>query len=375
MDMCKGIRRAVRDIPQYVPGKPIDEQARELGLERLTKLGTNETATGPSPLALEAIGRSLAEIHRYPDDTNYDLARALADKLKVDPQELLIGTGADEVILLLGQLFLDPGDECLFAFPSFPVYRKAARVMGAVPVESPLRDLHIDVEDLLGRVTPRTKLVFVCNPNNPTGHLLGGDEIRFFLDHLPEHVFAVIDEAYAEFVTHSNFVDGISLFREGRCLAAIRTFSKIYGLAGLRIGYAVLPKALSTMAYNIRNGYNINCLAQHAALAALKDHQHVTRTQHVTWDGRSQLAAGLTDMGLAPIASETNFVCTGVPHSADEIYQRLLARGFVIRPLSGFGLKNHIRISVGTREENRAVLEALSAVMAEDWGHQKEARP
>jgi histidinol-phosphate aminotransferase len=312
---------------------------------------------------MEAIRRNLADSHRYPDDTNRELAAALAAHLQVAPGQLLLGTGADEVIMLLGQLFLDPGDECLFAFPSFPVYRKAARLMDATPVECPLRDLRIDVDDLLACVTPRTKLVYLCNPNNPTGHLVPGADIRRFLDRLPAHVFPVIDEAYAEFVTDENVTHGVDLFREGRSLAAIRTFSKIYGLAGLRVGYAVLPAELSGIAYHIRNGYNINRLAQHAALAALSDHEHVARTRETVFQGRARLTEGLAALGLEPIPSQTNFVCVEVGCPAEEIYRRMLKRGFIIRPLAGFGLANHIRISVGTPEENDAVLNALADVL------------
>lgn len=318
---------------------------------------------GPSPMALQAIRKHLDIVHRYPDDTSYYLTRALAKKLGVKPAEILLGNGADEVLLLLGQMFLDPGDECVFAFPSFTVYRKAALVMAAVPVESPLKNLCIDVDDILRRITPRTKLIFLCNPNNPTGHLISGDKIQYFLDNLPSHVFPVIDEAYKEFVSSENFIDGVSLFREGRCLAAVRTFSKIYGLAGLRIGYAVVPEELSSLATNIRNSFNINQLAQHAALAAMEDEEHVARTIDLTFKGRNQLESGLTKMGLKPITSQTNFVCADAHRNAEEIHQQLMARGFIIRPLTAFALPTHIRITVGTSAENKQVLTELEGVL------------
>ena len=363
MTKLKGIRKALIGIPPYVPGKPVEEVARELGITNVCKLASNESVTGPSPLALEAIRSHLADVHRYPDDTSYYLTRSLAGKLRVRPEEILLGNGADEVLLLLGQMFLDPGDECVFAFPSFTVYRKATRVMAAVPVESPLKGFRIDVKDILRRITSRTKMVFLCNPNNPTGHLLPGDEIRYFLDNLPDHVFPVIDEAYKEFVSSPDFLDGVSLFREGRSLGAVRTFSKIYGLAGLRVGYAVVPEELSSLATSIRNSFNINRLAQHAALAALEDEKHVARTIALTAEGRRQLEEGLSKVGLKPIPSQTNFVCADSHRNAEEIHRQLLARGFIIRPLTAFALPTYIRITVGTIEENSRVLKELEEVL------------
>jgi len=354
------IRPAIRNIPPYVPGKSINEAARELGLARFIKLASNESVAGPSPLAVEAIQRNLANIHRYPEDSSYDLKRALARKHGVQPGNILLGTGADEVLLLLGQLFLESGDECLFPYPSFSLYRRSALVMGGVPVESPLRDGRIDVEELLRRVTPRTKLVFLCNPNNPTGHLLPGSEVLAFLDRLPEHVFPVIDEAYAEFVDDPGFRDAVGMFRQGYQLAAIRTFSKIYGIAGLRVGYAVVPEELSVTADGIRNSFNVNSLAQAAALAALEDREHVERTLQATFAGRQQLAEGLEALGLKPVPSQTNFVCVGIRRDAQELFQRLLRRGLIVRPLASFSMPQHIRITVGTRGENSELLAALA---------------
>jgi histidinol-phosphate aminotransferase len=355
-----GIRPAIRDIPPYIPGKSIAEVQRELGLKHIVKMASNESVVGPSPLAVAAIQRSLADIHRYPEDSSHDLKQALARKHGVQPGNILLGTGADEVLLLLGQLFLEPGDECLYPYPSFSLYRKSALVMGGVPVESPLRDERIDVEELLRRVTPRTKLVFLCNPNNPTGHLLPSAEVLSFLQRLPAHVFPVIDEAYAEFIDDPDFRDAAGMFRQGYQLAAIRTFSKIYGIAGLRVGYALVPEELSRTADGIRNSFNINSLAQVAALAALEDRDHVRRTREATFAGRKQLAEGLEALGLKPIPSQTNFVCVGIQREAQEMFQRLLARGLIIRPLASFSMPRHIRITVGTRSENSELLAALA---------------
>jgi len=363
MRSCR-IRQTIKDIPPYIPGKSINEVARELGLKHITKLASNESVIGPSPLAMKAIKKHLREIHRYPEDSSYDLKQALARHHGVKAENIIMGTGADEVLLLLGHLFLAPGDECLYPFPSFTLYRKSTLAMAGVPVESPLRDFRIDVDDMLSRVTPKTRLAFLCNPNNPTGHLVPGDQVVSFLERLPEHVFPVIDEAYAEFVTDPRFQDGVGLFRKGYHLASVRTFSKIYGIAGLRVGYAVVPPDLSIAVNGIRNSFNINCLAQAAALAALGDARHVARTKSATFAGRDQLFKGLHDMGLHPIPSETNFVCVGVNRSAEEVSKLLLHRGLIIRPLTGFSMPSHIRITAGTPRENRAVLEALAAVLA-----------
>lgn len=357
------MRQAIRDIPAYVPGKTVDELARELGLGPLTRLASNENPLGPSPRAVEAAARALSEAHRYPDDTCAGLRRALARHLGVDDGCIMVGTGADDVLLMLGHLFLDPGDECLFAHPSFPVYRKSALAMAAVPVESPLRGWRIDVEDLLARVSARTRLVFLCNPNNPTGLLVPPREVSSFLDRLPGHVFPVIDEAYAEFVAEEGFVDGVRLFREGRPLAAVRTFSKIGGIAGLRVGYAVVPPEVRVAADSIRNSYNISRPAQAAAEAALEDSAYIERTRALTLAGREQLSRGMQELGLAPLPSQTNFVCVEVDRSADEVSQHLFRRGIVIRSLSGFGMPRHIRVTVGTGEQNEMVLAALATAL------------
>jgi histidinol-phosphate aminotransferase len=358
------IRRAISDIPPYIPGKTIGEVARELGLTRVTKLASNESAVGPSPLAVRAVRNHLREIHRYPEDSSRELKEALAHHHDVKPENIILGTGADEVLLLLGHLFLDPGDECLYPSPSFPLYRKSTLAMAGVPVESPLRDFRIDIDDMLKRVTPKTKLAFLCNPNNPTGHLVPGDQVVSFLQRLPEHVFPVIDEAYAEFVTDPLFQDGIGLFRRGFTLAAVRTFSKIYGIAGLRVGYAVVPPELGIASNGIRNSFNISGLAQAAALAALGDERHVARTRSVTFAGRDQLFKGLRGMGLEPISSESNFICVGINRSADEVSNLLLRKGLIIRPLSGYSMPKHIRITAGSARENTAVLRALAEVLA-----------
>jgi histidinol-phosphate aminotransferase len=358
------IRAAIKEIPPYIPpAKTVGEVARELGVSRLTKLGSNESAAGPSPLAMKAIRKTLRQIHRYPEDSSRDLRRALAARHGVEPENIIVGTGADELLLHLGHLFLDPGDECVYPAPSFPLYRKSTLAMAGVPVESPLRDLHIDVEDMLRRVTAKTKLAFLCNPNNPTGHLVPGEEVVSFLDRLPEHVFPVIDEAYAEFVTSARFQDGIGLFRKGYTLAAVRTFSKIYGIAGLRVGYAVVPPELAIALNGIKNSFNISVLAQAAALAALGDGAHVARTRSLTSAGKEQLVRGLEAMGLKPIPSESNFICVGIGRNAGEVSDLLLRKGLVIRALAGFGLPEHIRITAGTRAENEKVLRALAEVL------------
>jgi histidinol-phosphate aminotransferase len=366
MESLKGIRPAVQKIPPYIPGKPIEEVMRELGLSSVIKLASNESSIGPSPLAVQAILDHVWDIHRYPEDTSHDLKVALAKYLSINPAEVLLGTGGDEVLLILAQLFLDPSDEAAYPFPSFLIYRRAVRMMGAIAVESRLRNNRIDVEDLLAHITPRTKLVFLCNPNNPTGNVISKEEVIYFLEHLPSHVFPIIDEAYAEFVTDPNFCDGVSLFREGRGLAAVRTFSKIFGLAGLRIGYAVLPKALSTAADRIRNPFNINRLAQVAGLAALQDHAHVSRTKAAIAVGRNQLLRRLREFGLDPIPSETNFVCVDVGRNAEELHRQLLSRGLIIRPLTAYDMPNCIRITVGTPEEHEILLNTLAELLGVD---------
>jgi histidinol-phosphate aminotransferase len=357
------VRQIIKDIPPYIPGKSINEVARELGVKRITKLASNESVIGPSPLAVKAIRKSLRNIHRYPEDSSHDLKEALARHHGVKAENIMMGTGADEVLLLLGHLFLDPGDECIYPFPSFTLYRKSTLAMAAVPVECPLKDLRIDVEEMLRRVTPRTKLAFLCNPNNPTGALVPGEQVVSFLERLPEHVFPVIDEAYAEFVTDAGFQDGVGLFRKGYHLAAVRTFSKIFGIAGLRVGYAVVPPELAIAVNGIRNSFNISSVAQAAALAALGDSRHVARTRSATFSGRDQLFSGLRALGLEPIPSETNFVCVGIGRSAEEVSKKLLPRGLIIRPLTAFSMPQHIRVTVGTPRENRAVLQALREVL------------
>jgi histidinol-phosphate aminotransferase len=359
-------RRSLADLVPYEPGKPVDEVQRELGLERVVKLASNEGPFGPFPQALEALERVELELNRYPDGGAWALRAALAGRHGVALEEIAVGSGADGVIDCLSQSVLDAGDEVVMGWPSFPSYLIGAVKTGATPVRVPLLDHRYDLDALLGAITSRTKLVYVCHPNNPTGTANSRAELDAFLDRVPEHVLPVIDQAYLEYVDDPDYPDAIAeYFRAGRRVLAIRTFSKIYGLAGLRVGYGVGPAELVSELAKVRRAFDIGAPAQAAALASLDDQEELRRRRRLNAEGRAQLEEILRGHGLeTPGPAVGNFVYAEVGDDARPLFEQLLRLGVIVRPLAGFGAPGAIRVTVGTAEENELFATALGHVLS-----------
>ncbi|MCP4005344.1 MAG: histidinol-phosphate transaminase [bacterium] len=352
----------IRDLDPYQPGKPIDELERELGIADSIKLASNESPLGPSLRAVEALHATTEELNRYPDGSCFHLREALATKLGVTGDSLTFGCGSDELLEVLAKCFVAPGDEIVFAWPSFAMYPIVAQGMGAVSVPVPTdAEYKSDVGALLAAVTDKTKLLFLANPNNPTGTSIGEAEFSRLVDELPEHVVLVADEAYLEYVRRPDFPDTLKAIARRTTLVSLRTFSKIYGLAGLRIGYVVGDPELISYLERARHPFNVNSLAQAAAIGALSDVEHVARVRELTHAGIDALAAGLERLGLSCTPSDANFLLVDVGDDAGAVYQGLLRHGVITRPMAGFGLKRHLRVTVGLPEENERFLSALEA--------------
>jgi histidinol-phosphate aminotransferase len=357
-------RASIEDLIPYEPGKPVEAVQRELGLDRVVKLASNEGPFPPFPAALEAMERVALELNRYPDGGAWALRTALSERHGVAFEELVVGAGADGIIDLVAQATLDPGDEIVCGWPSFPSYVLTAAKLGAEARRVPLRDHTYDLEGLLAAIGPRTKLVYVCHPNNPTGTANGGEELLSFLDRLPDHVLCVLDQAYFEYIDDPDYVDGLDLFRAGRRVVVLRTFSKIYGLAGLRVGWAVAPADVATATSKVRRAFDVAASAQAAALASLDDPDEIARRRESNATGRDRLAEILRGHGLEPAGpARGNFLFAEVGGGRD-LFERLLREGVIVRPLDGFGAPGAIRISVGTPEENEVFAGALGHVLS-----------
>ncbi len=355
-------RPAVQGLVPYEPGKPVEEVQRELGLARCVKLASNEGPFGPFPAAVEALGRSVADLNRYPDGGAWRLRTALAERHRISFEEVAVGSGADGLIDLLSQASLDPGDEMVCGWPSFATYPIDAAKLGAVAIKVPLRDDRYDLDAMLEAITPKTRLVFVCHPNNPTGTMNTRAELDVFLDRVPGHVLVVIDQAYREYVDDPDYPDAIEeYYRAGRPVAVLRTFSKIYGLAGLRVGYMVAPPAVVTAANKVKRAFDVSSAAQEAALASLDDVDEIARRRRLNAESRDQLRGILESADLPPAGPVFgNFLYAETGTDTRPLFEALLAEGVIVRPLHGFGAPTAIRVSCGTPDENAYFAEALA---------------
>ncbi|HHW12898.1 MAG TPA: histidinol-phosphate transaminase [Firmicutes bacterium] len=357
------IRREILGITPYVPGKPIEEVQRELGLTEVIKLASNENPIGPSPRAIQAATAALAETHLYPDGNCYLLKAALAAELGVKPEEIIVGNGCDEVIKLVAEAFFRPGDEVIVADPTFGEYAYATQLMGARLVKVKGEGLGHDLAKMAAAVTPRTKAIFLCNPNNPTGTMNTRAEMEAFIARIPPEVLIIIDQAYYEYVADPDYPNGIEFKGDGRVLT-LRTFSKIYGLAGFRVGYGVGDAELIAFLNRVREPFNVNRIGQAAAVAALADREHVARSLEVNRRGMAQIVRGLTALGLAYTPSVTNFILFATPYPAVRVFAEMMKKGVIVRPANIFGLPQHIRVTIGTEEQNERFLDVLAAVLA-----------
>ncbi len=358
-------RPTIERLTPYSPGKSIQEVQEAFGLESVVKLASNENPLGPSQRAQSAAEAALRDIHRYPDGAHRRLIRRLASHLDVPEDFLVVGNGSDEVLKLIGEAYLDPGDEVVYADPTFSEYAYVARLCGATERVVPLTsDERHDLQAMAEAVNPRTKIVFVCNPNNPTGTIVHHDELQSFLDKLPESILVVIDEAYFEYVTDPRYADTVSWIREGRNIIVLRTFSKVYGLAGLRVGYGIgLPETIA-MVRRVKEPFNVNSIAQAAAEAALDDADHLQASLRLNSEERERVSSRLRELGLRVTPSQANFIWVELDGPADPVYRGLLRRGVIVRSGEAFGRPRHLRITIGTPQENDLFLDLLPQVLS-----------
>ena len=357
---------AVAGIVPYEPGKPIEEVQRELGLERVVKLASNEGPYGPVPAALEALERAAADLNRYPDGGAFRLRSALADRHGLRLEEVALGSGADGIVDCLSQLALGAGDEVVCGWPSFPSYVIYAAKLGATAHRVPLRDDRYDLDAMLEAIGPRTKLAYICHPNNPTGTSSSRAELDAWFERVPAHVLTVLDQAYFEYVDDPDYADGVEQYlKAGLQVAVLRTFSKIYGLAGLRVGYALAPEAVVTAIGKVKRAFDVTTAAQEAALASLDAQGEVERRRGENEAGRAQLESILRANGLDPPGpAVANFLFAEVGEDARPLFEALLREGVIVRPTGGFGAPGAIRVTVGTAEENAFFGDALGRVLA-----------
>jgi histidinol-phosphate aminotransferase len=354
----------VNALTPYQPGKPVEEVQRELGLERVIKLASNEGPFGPLPAARAALEAAAGELNRYPDGGSYRLHRALADRHGVEPEQIAVGAGADGCIDMLSQAILDPGDAVVCGWPSFPSYVIYGSKQGATVNTVPLHELRYDLEALLAALTPSTKLAYICHPNNPTGTMNTVDELDAFFERVPDHVLTVVDQAYFEYIDRFDYPDAVERYlKAGKRVAVLRTFSKIYGLAGLRIGYAVAPPDVCASMAKVRRPFDITTTAQVAALASIGEEEEIARRRAVNEEGLTRLDAILREHGFDPAPSVGNFVFAETGGDAGVLFERLLREGVIVRPLAGFGSPSAIRVSVGTPEELDVFAGALGRVL------------
>lgn len=349
-------------IAPYEPGKPIEEVKRELGLTDVIKLASNENPLGPSPLAIEAMRLNLEKVSFYPDGNCYILRQKLSQKLGFPPQCFVFGNGVDEIIHFIGLAFLEEGDEVLTVEPSFVRYDASALLNKAILKKVPLRDFQYDVTDIISSLNERTKVIFLANPNNPTGTFLSQGSLKRLLEKA-EGKLVVLDEAYYEFVDDPDFPDSLEFLREGAEIMVLRTFSKIYGLAGLRIGYGVAKEETIRAIEHIREPFNVNFLAQIAAVSALDDEEHIRKTQRTVWEGKRYLYQEFEKMGLYYLPTQANFVFVDVRRESKEVFQALLREGVIVRTGDIFGCPTFIRVTIGTPEQNERFIRALRKVL------------
>lgn len=360
---------SVEDLVPYSAGKPIEEVAREMGLKRIVKLASNENPMGMSSKAIEAMKAAATEVNRYPDGAAWDLKGKLSDRLGVPRDNIVLGNGSNEILELLAQLLLTEGGETLYGWPAFVVYRLATLAHGGRGVEVPLDgNLRHDLDAMAKALTHRTRIVYVANPNNPTGTYVKSAELEQFMEKIPEDVLLVLDEAYFEFAQHlDDYPDGMEYFREGRPIVVVRTFSKAYGLAGLRVGYAVMPEPLADLLNRIRQPFNVNSIAQTAAIASLDDEEFLQAGLDHNRKELKRIQGAVEELGLTVTPSFTNFILIDLAgRSGQDIYEGLMKRGVIVRPMAPYGLPGTIRVTAGLAEENDMFLEALGEIITKE---------
>lgn len=364
--MTLKIPEFIASIEPYEPGKPIEELEREYGIRDSVKLASNENPLGPSPKAIDAISKAIGQLNRYPEGSGYYLTRKLSGKLGVRPENIVLGNGSDEVIGMLTRAFISPGDEAIMPFPSFLMYKIMVNASGGVAVTVPLTaSLAPDLSLINTKITDKTRLIFLTHPNNPTGAAVSPDDFSRFLEAVPPDVIIVVDEAYVEFVRESNALNSIEFVKSGNTVVTLRTFSKAYGLAGLRIGYGVMPGDIADVLHRIRQPFNANSLAQVAALAALDDDAFLQETIELVHAGIDFLYNEMDRMGLDYFPTQANFLLIDMKKDAGEVFERMLRKGVIVRSMRSYGYPEYIRVNAGLKGENRRFVNALEEVMSD----------
>ncbi|MBP7331899.1 MAG: histidinol-phosphate transaminase [Desulfotomaculaceae bacterium] len=359
----KFFRNGLAELTPYIPGKPVEEVRRELGLTgRIVRLASNENPIGPSPKAVARMKNVLEEINLYPDGGCYELREALAGKHSLTPRHFILGNGVDNLIPLVVNTFVNSGDEVIIPAPTFAAYRTSTVVAGGIPVEVPLKDFHISVGDIYNAVGPKTKMIFICSPNNPTGTIVYEEDLKNLIDSLPPEVLVVMDEAYYEYVDDPRYPDSIEYLRENENVVVFRTFSKIYGLAGLRLGYGMARPDYVTQMEKIREPFAANRVVQAGALEALADNEFICQVKDVHQKGKQVICDGLVSLGINFVPTEANFIFADLGMDMKFLFPELLKRGVIIRPGSLWGYNTFARITIGTPDENQFFLEQLADV-------------
>lgn len=356
-------REVINTISPYIPGKPISEVKRELGLEKVIKLASNENPLGPSENVKKVLMQNLYELGIYPDGNCTELKLKLSKKLGVKSSQILLGAGSDEITQFIAAVFINPGDNAIMAKPSFPRYETVTKVMGGVPIELPLKDFTHDLQAFYNNINERTKVIWICNPNNPTGTIVKRKELYDFIKSVPSHIAVVVDQAYKEYIDDPEYPDALVWLNEFENLIVLQTFSKIYGLAALRIGYAIASEEIIEKLNRIRPPFNVNHLAQIAASVALDDEDHVKKAKDLNKKSLEFFYKSFEEMGLPYIKSYGNFVMVDVKKDAVEVFKKLLLKGIIVRPGDIFGMPTYLRVTTGQEGDNMGFIKALKEIL------------
>ncbi len=350
--LSKQVPSDILKIKPYIPGKPIEEVKRELGVSKVIKLASNENSLGPSPMAVEAIQNYASGIHFYPDGGCYYLKKEIASKLGIDPANIILGNGSDEIVSLITRVFIQKGDEVVIGDPSFLMYKIDTQISQGKVVGAPLKEFKVNAQEMTKVLTSKTKLIFISNPNNPTGTIINKEGMQRIIEKVPPDVLIVSDEAYYEFVDDPEYPDTLSWVREDKNIIVLRTFSKMYGLAGLRIGYGIARKGIISILNKVRPPFNVNSLAQIAARAALQDKEHLIRSNNLVQLGKKFLYNQLRKLGVQFVLTQANFILIKSGEKTREIILALLKKGIIVRGMEAYNLPYYLRLTIGKQEEN-----------------------
>jgi len=365
MEEMKGTklaRRGINDLIEYIPGKPVEEVKKEYGLTQIIKLASNENPLGTSPKAIEAMKRAVEDAYIYPEGSSRSLRQRIASTYKIDEDMVILSNGADNILTIISHAFLNDGEEVIMGDPSFSVYETVTKIMGGVVIKVALTDFTYDLPSIAGRISDKTKLIFICNPNNPTGTIVTQEQVERFMESIPSHCIVIFDEAYAEFADKNSYPQTIKYVFDQRNVIIVRTFSKLYGLAGIRVGYAIAPKSLISTLRKVVEPFPVNRIAQAGALAAYDDADFIEKVLKVNEKGKKYLFAQLPQLGMTCVPTAANFILVNLGMDSKFVFQRLLEQGVVIRPGGIWGLPEYARITIGTQEDNEKLINALKNI-------------